>query len=488
MAVFKKLLTVLLAASFMALACAALAVSPSDYDMSAPENLLPEHLYAESALLIDEPTGEVLLSKNSRVRMYPASTTKIMTLLLGLESGIGMDEIVTIPDEAADAPADSSLIPVKPGDRMTFGDLLYGFMLSSGNDGANAVAVLVDGSLDAFVERMNRRAGEIGCEGTRFANPSGYHEDGHYSTARDLAMIAREAMKNPEFRAIVASASCDITITRGSETRTGTIVSRNSLLQSGEKYYYPDCTGIKTGHHRRAGWCFVGSAERGGRRLISVVMNCEGEMDKWYDTARLFEYGFTRYEDRPVDALLDSARGRFARVTIENAAQDDPEGGSLLLRLEQSDAGGATLPVLRDGEAGLEAVLDDLAANARIEWSRPLEAPVAAGETLGTVRCALPDGRVVSARLTSPRDVAAQPAVETPKPAPTLSTQAPEADIEAPQLPEERVSASGAPMLLWLLAAAALALATLIALRAIARRKRARRRRRRAAARTKRRQ
>ena len=212
--------------------CLALTIfAPAAFALDDPD------LNAQSALLVDELTGEVLFSKNSRVRMYPASTTKIMTLLLALESDIPLDSQVTIPQEAADIPEGSSVIPVKPGDETSFRDLLCGFMLSSGNDGANAVAVLVDGSIEAFVAHMNARAAELGCEGTHYVNAHGYHDAEHYTTAQDLATIARTAMTNPAFRQIVAEPKWQMTVKRGGQTAQLDIVSRNSLLQSGEKYY-----------------------------------------------------------------------------------------------------------------------------------------------------------------------------------------------------------------------------------------------------------
>ena len=459
----------------LALGALAAAESPSDYDMSAPQNLRPGHLYAESALLIDEDSGEVLLNKNSRIRMYPASTTKIMTLLLGLESDIAMDDVVTIPQEAGNAPSDSSLIPVKPGDQMTWRDLLYGFMLSSGNDGANAIAVLVDGSLDAFVARMNARAAEIGCEGTRYANPSGYHDDDHYTTASDLARISQTAMQNADFRAIVASPTCDITVTRGGETRTGTIVSRNSLLQSDLKYYYPDCTGIKTGHHRRAGWCFVGSAERDGRRVICVVMNCDQEVQKWYDAARLFEYGFTCYEQAPVATLVARAAEEIGPVSVENAEDDDPRGGVLAVSVDAIEDGGATAPVVRGSEASLDAAAARIADGFAVEWTRPLVAPIEAGETLGTLTCALENGGTATATLVAARAVAAKPAATE-----IVATQAPAVEIEEePESSAEPVRANRRSFALPILAALAILLALGLAIAAISRAQRQKRHRRR---------
>ncbi len=449
----------------------ALAVSPSDYDMQAPHALDAGHLYAESALLVDAGTGEVLFSKNSRVRMYPASTTKIMTLLLALESGIDPDSDVVIPAEAADIPDGSSVIPVRPGDVTTFRDLLYGFMLSSGNDGANAIAALVDGGIGAFVDHMNARAAELGCVGTHFVNVHGYHDSEHYTTAQDLALISRVAMQNPMFRAIVAAPSWDMTVSRDGKTGTATIVNRNSLLLSNSKYYYPDCTGIKTGHHRRAGWCFVGSAKRDGMDLICVVLNCEKEDQKWYDAARLFEFGFTCYEPVTAQELLEADSSGFDVVQIEDAADDDPQGGKLALNIEQIVGGDQTRPVVAGSASSREAAASQLALSADIEWTRALQAPVSEGEALGRITCVLPDDRTVSAVLTASRAVE-RAAVATPTPAATLAAT-PSATPEAAAVPAH---AKGKGVIIALLAALVVLVAAAIIIAIVEHRHRARRR------------
>ena len=424
MAFHRRILAAVTVAFLALILVTARAESPTDYDMSKPENLQPEHLYAESALLVDGTTGEVLFSKNSKVRMYPASTTKIMTLLLGLESGIGLDDQVTIPREAADIAQGSSVVPVLPGDVMRFGDLLYGFMLSSGNDGANAVAVLTDGSIDEFVTHMNARAAQLGMEGTHYANAHGYHDAEHYTTAQDLAILSREAMLNEDFRKIVATPTWTVSLRRDGQPTTIDIVSRNSLLQKDLKYYYPECTGIKTGHHNKAGWCFVGSAERDGMSVICVVLKCVQENDKWYDAARLFEYGVTRYERVSASSLIERAWPELENVKIANADPGDAGGGSLLLNLGAIQGGEATLAVVRDSDASLQGAVGEIAAGIQVEYTRGLEAPVAEGEVMGTLTCALPDGSVATATLTASRSVAekaAPPSQPTQAPAATVS-------------------------------------------------------------------
>ena len=482
MSMLRKTVGMILAGLLVAASlCASLAVSPSDYNMAEPGNLVPEHLYAESALVVDEDSGEVLFSKNSRVRMYPASTTKIMTLLLALESGIDLDSEVTIPREASLIPDGSSVIPVKPGDVCTFRDLLYGFMLSSGNDGANAIAVLVDDTLDDFVNHMNARAAELGCEGTHYINAHGYHDAEHYTTAQDLATISRFAMQNETFRAIVATPTYEMKLTRGSKTGTATIVNRNSLLLKDDKYYYPDCTGIKTGHHRKAGWCFVGSAERDGKRVICVALNCEEEEQKWYDAARLFEYGFTRYESADVQALMENAKAGFDTVEIADAAEDDPQNGSLRLNLEEVEVDGAPpqLPIGSDNAVILAT--EKLASTLEIEWERELTAPVSQGEKLGTLRGTLPGGGTVTAILTAERDVKVQPkATVAPTPAPSPETSAGENTSNGTS---ERSGRSGLGTMIALIGALIAVLLLWASMVMRERRKRRRRARRRAAAR-----
>lgn len=473
---------------FMALAlaawllcCAAGGRVRAEYDMNQPQNLEASHLYAESALLVDQDSGEVLFSKNSRVRMYPASTTKIMTLLLALECGIGLEDEVTIPAEAGDVPEGSSVVPVKPGDVMSFADLLYGFMLSSGNDGANAVAVLVDGSIGAFVDHMNRRAAQIGCEGTHYVNAHGYQDAEHYTTAQDLALISLEAMKNPDFRDIVAAPKRTMNIQRGGKTVQQEIISRNTLLQSGEKYYYPDCTGIKTGHHNKAGWCFVGSAERDGKRVICVVLKCEQEMAKWYDAARLFEYGFTRYSPVTLGSLLNQCRDRFAEVGVEDAGDDDPQGGRLALELSDITGGEQALQLVSGSELALSAALDRVAGAVRLDLPQSVKAPVSQGDAIGSLTLALEGFGPVTAKLTAARSVEARP-VETPtiEPIPTEAAQIPESTAAAPQ--PARRGGSGMAILGLLALISASAIAVVVALKR-AQRRRARARRRRMAAR-----
>ncbi len=387
----------------------ALAVTPDDYDKDTPQNLVEDHLYAESAMMIDAETGDVLFSKNPNARMYPASTTKIMTLLLALESGISLDTPITIPQQAAQIPSDSSLVPVLPGDQMTFRDLLYGFMLSSGNDGANAVAVIVGGSLESFVERMNNRATELGCTDTHFVNAHGYHDDQHYTTAHDLALITQAAVKLDMFRTISATPTYTMNIQRKGELVQPKILNKTAMVNAESTYYYEDCIGIKTGTTSKAGYCFVGAAERDGVRLITVDLKCEADAQKWYDTARMFEYGFTLYTDYTLEQMFEFASDQIATVKISNAIQSDPQGGVLDLNIAQISDRDYSRMVQSGNQAAMERAIADFVSRSELVITDDLVAPVSEGEILGNFRYVAQSGEEITALLIASRSVDEQP-------------------------------------------------------------------------------
>ena len=412
----------------IALLCAPLALAEDveSWNREHPEILRNEHLFSEAAVLIDGDTGELLFNKNAHVRMYPASTTKIMTLLLALESGISLNEVVTIPDVAGDIPEGSSIIPVYPGEQMPFRDLLYGFMLKSGNDGANAIAVLVSGSIPDFVERMNARAAELGCVDTHFVNAHGYHNQEHYSTAADLAVIAMEAMRNADFRQIVAAPKYTMSAT----SRRGEleIVSRNEIINPDSKYYYPDAVGIKTGFHSKAGQCLVGGAVRGGKLLISVTLNSDGQDEtlKWYDTARLFEYGFTCYEQKTFGELAASLPEGLTEIRVDGAAESDPRQG--WVSLVPADISGAEAQIsVRRADGAVQAEMRRLWEGANVTYADDIAAPISQGQRLGSFTLALPNGQEVSGAMIATRAVEAhvEPTATPVSTVPAVTTPAP---------------------------------------------------------------
>ena len=264
--------------------------TPKFYNERNPLSLSEGNLYAEAAVLIDAATGETLFAKNAEETMYPASTTKIMTLLLALLNG-DLDRTVTVPSSAGNIPGDSSRMPVAPGEHLPFRDLLYGLMIRSGNDAANAIATLSAGSVNDFVEQMNAKAQELGLSGTHYVNPHGYHDKEHYTTAADMAALTRYALQDAGFREVFTTHTYALSATDVRAART--LTSSYAIFDEDSQYYYPDAIGGKTGFTSAAGYCFVCAAERGGVELIAVVFKSGSTgADRWTDAARLFEYGF----------------------------------------------------------------------------------------------------------------------------------------------------------------------------------------------------
>lgn len=238
---------------------------------------------ASSAIVIDAEDGSVLYEKNADKKAYPASTTKIMTAMLTLET---LDELDSPPEQKVAIPSEAvgiegSSIYLAPGEEVRIIDLLYGMMLRSGNDAATALAIIIGGDTEHFAEMMNARASEIGCTGTNFLNPSGLYDENHYTTVRDMAMIAREAMKNDIFREIAAAE--DYTAEREAD-KYNYFYNKNKTV-----HQYEGGDGIKIGYTKASGRTLVASAEREGRRLICVVMNAP---DWFNDAYSLMDYCF----------------------------------------------------------------------------------------------------------------------------------------------------------------------------------------------------
>lgn len=234
-------------------------------------------------VLVDALSGVVLDGDNKDMRLEEASTTKVMTALVAIRK-LDPSDIVTVKRESVGI--EGSSVYLKEGERISVKTLLYGLMLRSGNDAAHALAVAACGSEEKFVEAMNAEAERLGLVNTHFCNPHGLHAEGHYTSAYDLAMITREAYREPLFAEIVASKSYRSDDPRESEAHV--FYNKNKLLST-----LDGANGVKTGYTTASGKCFVGGAKRGGMQLICVVLN-RGDM--WQKAADLLEYGFEHYE------------------------------------------------------------------------------------------------------------------------------------------------------------------------------------------------
>lgn len=263
------------------ISAAVIIMSASPFKANA-EQTQPE-VSAKACVLIEEKTGRIVYEKNSSEKLPMASTTKIMTTLLCLESG-GLDDEFVVDSEAIKV--EGSSMGLVEGDVVTKRALCYGMMLPSGNDAANVTAVKLGGSVEKFAEMMNERAAEIGMTRTCFVTPSGLEGEGHGSSAYDMALLAREALRNPEFAEICSQKKAKVCF--GNPPYERWLVNTNKLLEM-----YDGVKGIKTGFTDEAGRCLVSACERDGISLICVTLN---DKDDWNDHIKLYDYGFARLE------------------------------------------------------------------------------------------------------------------------------------------------------------------------------------------------
>ena len=310
-------------------------------------------LKARSAILMDFKTGQVLYENKARLRCAPASTTKIMTAILAVESG-RLDEVAKVSPRAASTGGSS--MHLYPGQLITIRELLTGLLLRSGNDAAVAIAEYLAGSEAAFVEQMNRKALIIGAGDTHFCNPHGLSTAGHYSSAYDLALMARYALASPLFAEIVGTkeTTIDWQDRRGQEKDIN-LRNTNKLL-----WMLEEADGVKTGTTSAAGPCLVSSATRANQKLIAVVLH---DTSRWYDSMQLLKYGFDNFE------------------LYEYASQNDILSS---IPVEQGTVDQVQAVV---GETAAIAVADKDFAQISVELNLPeiIKAPVYRGQKIGEI-------------------------------------------------------------------------------------------------------
>lgn len=351
------------------------------WDETHPELLDNDMLYAHSAILIEASTGEVLFEKNADEIMFPASTTKILTAYIALQMADLENDIVTVSQNAIDlVPPTYQMIPLSAGEEVPIMDVIGSMLVRSGNEAANALAEHLRGDIAGFADLMNDTAEMLGCsQDTHFTNPSGVHDALHYTTARDMAIIARAAMKDERFRQIVKSTSYEMQATTYHPLRT--VVGDTPILNpESTSYYYPDAIGVKTGFTNAAGYCYVGAAERGGVELISVVFY-SSRRGRWTDTKKLLEYGFTQIETISPEALyaLDPRT-----INVSGFSLDDSNHGEMQLAIRARDEEKNMVIVGRKEK--IDLLRENFGQVSSIKWnSTEFRAPIYAGDVLGTL-------------------------------------------------------------------------------------------------------
>ena len=357
----------------------ALVVNLLAFPVSATETSLPADpdIQAKAALLVDANTGNIVYAKNEHQELSPASLTKIMTALLVLEavdSGkLSLGQQLTASDSITELDADGSSAGIKVGEVMTVEQLLYCMLVVSANEACVILAEAVSGDVDTFVDAMNAKAQALGCENTHFVNPTGLHDSQHYTSAWDLYLITQEAMKHEDFMRICDTGDITLPATNLSEARS--LHSTNYLISvwRSRGYYNTDAHGVKTGSTDAAGHCLVSSASKGSLSFISVMLGCEQlhlegneiRTMSFYETNRLFDWAFNNFAYQTVltsDEILKEVAVSLSK--IDHVTVHPAEDVEVLL------------------PKGLAA--EDLERTITLK-SDPVEAPISAGDVLGTV-------------------------------------------------------------------------------------------------------
>lgn len=347
--------------------------------------------FCPNVLLVERETGKIIYEKNSKDKIYMASTTKILTAILVLEN-CKLDEMATVSNNAImTVPPDYTIAGLKEGEKFTINDLLHSLLILSANDSANVLAEHVSGSVEEFAKLMNKKATEIGCTGSNFTNPSGLHEKNHYSTAYDLYLIADYALKFDTFREIINKTTCSMPATQIYKNDDREFVTTNSLLrESLPEYYYKYTTGIKTGYTDDAKDCIVASAKKDGIEYIAVVMGGgftkdENLREKYLDCHTLFNFAFGNYTIEPI-----ANQGNICtQITIGNATKETKE----LDIVYETD-----IHAFMDKSIRLSEIKPTISLKDNIK------APIAKGEVLGTVTYDI-DGTTYTSNLIANSDV-----------------------------------------------------------------------------------
>lgn len=363
----------------------------------------PSLISAKAAILIDGLSGKVLFEKDADTQYYPASITKVMTALLALEKG-DLSQVIVAGNEINQLEERASHIGMRVGEELTLEQLLYGLMLNSGNDAANTIAVAIGGTMEGFATLMNEKAQALGMTESHFVNPNGLHNDDHYVSARDMATLTMAAMQNETFAKIVSTRKYQVPPTN-KVTETRYFVNGNRLISdpATERFGYTYAVGVKTGYTTKAESTLVSAARKDGMLLISVVLK-DSQEGKWTDSIKMFEHGFSNYAS--IDLMTELAAQPLS-VQLPNAAEDDPQGGLLLLTPE-ADADSkkphyVTVKLQDKGDLMSRISQATLVTEPDIA---ELKAPITEGTIVGSFRYEVDGETILSGKLRASRTVA----------------------------------------------------------------------------------
>lgn len=365
----------------------------SEADTESEFFILPvPNLFSKNYILVLRDSDQVLYEKNADEKVYPASTTKIMTALIVLENIENLDEVIAVDAESPFV--DGSKIFLDVAEEISIRDLLNAMLIASGNDAASALAIRVSGSTEEFAKLMNQKAEALGCKQTHFVNPHGLHDEEHYTTARDLYLIARAAMDYPVFREIVGTAEYTIAPTN-KQPETRYLYNTNALIEGGTGSYeliediygdtvqtmYEYATGIKTGYTDEAGLCLVSSAADKRHTVFAVVMNSDER--RFEDSRKLLEYGLFGFQS--IDVL--KAGDFVTKIDLDDAQE------TVVQLVAMSNLTSMLVDAPKAGEVEFKTTLD-----------QKLTLPIRSGEKLGTVSAYLNGVHIGSVGIASNAD------------------------------------------------------------------------------------
>lgn len=331
--------------------------------------------YSPSTLLMDLDSGKILYSKNANTRMYPASTTKIMTAILTIENCQLTDTAVASHNAIYSVPSGYTHASIQEGEELTIEQLLNVLLIPSANEAASILAEHIAGSVEAFADMMNEKAVEIGCKDTHFVNPNGVHDENHYSTAYDLALIGKYAMQYDVFRDIASKTSCSLPATDKYPREDRLFNTTNDLLRenysrAANNYYYPYATAGKTGYTDAAQNCIVATAKKDDISLLAVVLHGErtedGLSQRALDCKTLFEYGFNNYKHEVIAHKGDVAR----EIEVSGGTNDSKN-----LNLVYSEDITALVPINYDVSS----------TTPNVKLTENMYAPISEGTNLGSI-------------------------------------------------------------------------------------------------------
>lgn len=303
---------------------------PESYEWEIQSNNIPgwpegPKVMAETAIVMDMDTGEVLYAKGIDEKRAPASTTKILTAMLAIEK-VPFETQITFTDEVNNIEAGSTHIGIKPGETLTMKDCAYAILLASANEVSSGVAEYIGTTVPAFVDMMNQRAKELGCTNTHFVNANGLYDENHYTTARDLAIIAKAAFQNETFREVVKTPYYIVPKTNITDEERWLNNHHKMILQGSE--YYEGCLGGKTGYTEKAGNTLVTYAERNGRKLVCALLADVNVVAQYTDTKALLDYGFDSFQ------RLDTTAVSLSPAKSDKLGKQLEEKGLLSTALE----------------------------------------------------------------------------------------------------------------------------------------------------------